>query len=524
MKTPSDLSPTRVDAVALAELQLATSRRGDVAIVESPTELLWRLAQRLAAQEPGDEAGDWARRFYGVLADGGVIPSAAMLVQAGRRSGLGPSSAFLPVDGTNVDEALELAQRLHAMSAPTTFYLTPSRDRLDPARFIREIAELRERSGVRSASSDVVVVPVVHPLIQHALQSDPVDGVVLAVGVPPSFVRAVRHGGSVDLVEGSAVVATRSAGALWASLVLAARSARPVAVVAIDDEPARALMLRQTWTLDISRFFDPASFVFLRRTGDGIRWGALTETLELMYRMARSGFSGSPSWAQRGMPFIDIVIGGFADLFVRLDAEYGSTRAQLAARGVTERVSALAVRAAAVVARTSGGGRPAIDVAVSVSPTLGLSRLTGMHSGVEPLGSLHRTGACVEYPRFSKEPAGSAETAAASVERRAVSAEFRGDPGERRLRARDVAFDDRLSLAAALRPSGSVAIMMPIESERDVFELHLQRTIDSGVEAWIGYPRAAVGGAPVFPLVRRSGQQERQPTLVVERRDGALSA
>lgn len=187
-------------------------------IIESPEEMLWRVARWVARAEARYDARDtevsaWAERFYAVMDSLDFLPNSPTLINSGRPPGQLAACFVLPV-GDSIEEifdALKYAAIIHKSGGGTGFDFSPIRPKgslirttsgkaSGPVSFMRifnAATEEIKQGGVRRGAN-MGILTVNHPDIFEFISCKEENGAFrnfnLSVAVNDSFFAAVESG------------------------------------------------------------------------------------------------------------------------------------------------------------------------------------------------------------------------------------------------------------------------------------------------------------------------------------------
>ena len=225
MRTTPRLPPPRLSHNALTVLRqryLAKNARGT--IIESPTELFWRVADDIASAEPhyptvGGRQG-MARRFYELMASLVFLPNSPTLMNAGRSLQQLSACFVLPVEDSldSIFDAVKNQALIHQSGGGTGFsfsHLRPQADRVattsgvasGPVSFMRIFnmsTDVIKQGGTRRGAN-MGILRIDHPDILDfiALKRQPneMTNFNLSVGITDRFMHAVKHHRSYALIN-----------------------------------------------------------------------------------------------------------------------------------------------------------------------------------------------------------------------------------------------------------------------------------------------------------------------------------
>ncbi|MDR1471382.1 MAG: vitamin B12-dependent ribonucleotide reductase [Synergistaceae bacterium] len=190
--------------------------------IESPEDMLWRVASAVASGEAsyGGDVGEWAVRFYNAMAELDFLPNSPTLMNAGTPRGQLSACFVLPI-GDSMDEifgALSATALVHKSGGGTGFNFSnvrPAGDRVrstsgvasGPISFMElfdHTTEVVKQGGTRRGAN-MGILEASHPdiadFVRAKTEGSKLTNFNISVGIPDSFMKAVRDGGDWDLVN-----------------------------------------------------------------------------------------------------------------------------------------------------------------------------------------------------------------------------------------------------------------------------------------------------------------------------------
>ncbi len=185
-------------------------------IVETPEEMLWRVADEMAEVEmnygaSSEEVGQWREKFYQMMADKYFLPNSPTLMNAGRGTDLQYSGCYvLPVKDSieGIFNAVRNAAVVHQSGGGTGFSfsrLRPSGNRVKksggvasgPVSFMRVFDSATEqvKQGGRRRGANMGVLRVDHPDIETFIRCKLDGGITnfnISVGITEEFMQALK--------------------------------------------------------------------------------------------------------------------------------------------------------------------------------------------------------------------------------------------------------------------------------------------------------------------------------------------
>lgn len=194
-------------------------------IIETPEEMLWRVADEMASVEKDYGADDkqvdsWREKFYQVMADKYFLPNSPTLMNAGRDSDLQYSGCYvLPVEDSieGIFTAVKNAAVVHQSGGGTGFSfsrLRPSGSRVKksggvasgPVSFMRVFDSATEqvKQGGRRRGANMGVLRVDHPDVETFIRCKLDGGITnfnISVGLTNDFMTALKKDGSYYFIS-----------------------------------------------------------------------------------------------------------------------------------------------------------------------------------------------------------------------------------------------------------------------------------------------------------------------------------
>lgn len=226
-------------------------------VVETPEEMLWRVAFTVAGaeEEHGEDREAWAERFYGVMASLEFLPNSPTLMNAGTPMGQLSACFVLPV-GDSMEEifaSLSATALVHKSGGGTGFNFSgirPAGDRVrstsgvasGPVSFMElfdHTTEVVKQGGTRRGAN-MGILEASHPDIIDFVKAKTEGGKLtnfnISVGIPDAFMEALRAEANWDLVNPrtGAVTRTIEAKELWDLLVESAWKTGDPGVIFLD--------------------------------------------------------------------------------------------------------------------------------------------------------------------------------------------------------------------------------------------------------------------------------------------------
>ena len=427
-----------------ANAQTVLSRRyllrdGDGHVVETPDELLRRVARAVAAAEArhGGDAPAWEAKFYDALARLEFLPNSPTLMNAGKAAGQLSACFVLPVGDAmpEIFDAVKWAAMIQQTGGGTGFAFSRLRPAGDVVRSTMGVAsgpvsfievfntatDAIRQGGVRRGAN-MGILRVDHPDVLEFIsaKSDPrrLRNFNVSVAITDEFMRALEEGRDYALrnPRSGAEVRRLDARRVWQLIAqLAWKSGEPGVIFidrinAVNPTPALGDMesTNPCGELPLLPFeacnlasIDVGKLV----VGDGFDWPRLAERVALGVRFLDDVIDVNhyplPQIEEitRGNRKIGLGVMGFADALIRMGVAYDSERALAVADELAAFIERHAQAASAELARERGPfpnwngsrwerqGSPPLRNATTttIAPTGTLSILAGCSGGIEPL-------------------------------------------------------------------------------------------------------------------------------------------
>ncbi|WP_435361629.1 adenosylcobalamin-dependent ribonucleoside-diphosphate reductase [Haloarchaeobius sp. DFWS5] len=431
MHTLSDPSP-----VARRVLEERCLRRDDAGeVVETPTELLERIATTVAAVEEayGSDPTAVDDEFAAMLDSLDFLPNSPVLMNAGTGSNQLAACFVLPVEDSlgGIFSTLSDAALVHQSGGGTGFSFSKLRPRGDvvhetggvasgPVSFMRifDTATEQIKQGGRRRGANMGVLAASHPDIGEFVAAKRQEGVLrnfnLSVGTDERFWTAVERGEQYDLVNprtgepvdrvdanelldgiAAAAWATGDPGVLFFDTIDAANPTPPLGhIEALNPCGETPLLPYEACVLGSVNLGHMT-------TGGEVDWDHLGRTVRLGVRFLDDTIDACSyplpaiETAVTRTRKIGLGVMGFHDMLVDLGVAYDSDEAVEVAEEVMAFVSDRAWAASAELA-DDRGPFPAFDrstfrkpvrnaTTTAVAPTGTISMLAGCSSGIEPI-------------------------------------------------------------------------------------------------------------------------------------------
>lgn len=207
----------------LKERYLDRNTEGEV--VETPDELMWRVAFTIASAEARfgaskEEITDTAKSFYQLLASKKFLPNSPTLMNAGKNNGLQYSGCFvIPVPDSleGIFDAIKYQAMIHQSGGGTGFSFSRLRQRgamvkrsrgvaSGPISFMKVFNEATQqiKQGGTRRGANMGILRVDHPDVREFITCKLDGGLTnfnISVAATDKFMKAVVSGEKYDLVE-----------------------------------------------------------------------------------------------------------------------------------------------------------------------------------------------------------------------------------------------------------------------------------------------------------------------------------
>jgi ribonucleoside-diphosphate reductase alpha chain len=449
----SETRPAKVghwSGPALRVLRERYLARQDGVVTETPEDMCWRVARKIAAAEERfgtspAAAGEVATAFYEVMVDGLFLPNSPTLMNAGKDNQLQYSACYVLPVGDSMQEifdSVKAAAIIQKSGGGTGFAFSRLRPKNDvvrstggrasgPVSFLRVFNAATEavKQGGTRRGANMGVLRVDHPDILEFIECKLDGGITnfnISVAATDAFMEALAAGGEYDLVNPrSGLVAGRlAAHDVFDRIVRSAWRTGDPGMIFIDRvnrspaNPTPALVQIEAtnpcgeqslapWdacnlgSINVARFARPTD-----GGGLALDWGELERVVRLAVRFLDDVIEANPY----PLPEIDATVKanrriglgimGWADLLFLLAIPYDSEAALQLAERLMAFVREKSHDQSARLAEERGPfpnwsrsiyrhGRPLRNAAVTtIAPTGTISMIAGCSSGIEPVFAL----------------------------------------------------------------------------------------------------------------------------------------
>jgi ribonucleoside-diphosphate reductase alpha chain len=426
----------------LRQRYLAKNENG--VVIETPTDLFWRVASDIASAEhrypPAVRRRNLARQFYDLMASHTFLPNSPTLMNAGRPLQQLSACFVLPVEDSleSIFDAVKYQALIHQSGGGTGFSFSRLRPQTDPVATTNGLAsgpvsfmrvfnlstDVIKQGGTRRGAN-MGILRIDHPDILDfiALKQQPreMTNFNLSVGLTDRFMQALAHGKTYALINPRTGKSLRRLPAqeVFDRLVQAAWQSGEPGVVFLDtinranptphlgaieatnpcgEQPLLAYESCTLGSMNVARFLTTD-----RRTRT-IDYDRLASIIPLTVRfldnvLDRTSFPLAAIETQTTLTRkIGLGIMGFADLLIQLGVPYDTDEALTIADQLMAFIQSQAHAASQELAQErgpfpayrgsrlqTGGERRRNATVTTIAPTGTISILADCSAGIEPL-------------------------------------------------------------------------------------------------------------------------------------------
>ncbi|MHA2621402.1 MAG: vitamin B12-dependent ribonucleotide reductase [bacterium JZ-2024 1] len=222
MKTHND--KVEFSETAISVLEARCLRRDESGkIIETPDEMMWRVARAIAAPEDNYKSGTtekWAERFYELMAFNYFWPNSPTLYNAGTELGQLAACFVLPVEDSMacIFDSLKAAALIHQSGGGTGYSFSRLRPKGDvvrstggvasgPVSFMKvfDAATYVIKQGGKRRGANMGILRCDHPDILEFIDCKQIEGEIanfnISVSVTDAFIEAYKKDQSYDLIN-----------------------------------------------------------------------------------------------------------------------------------------------------------------------------------------------------------------------------------------------------------------------------------------------------------------------------------
>ena len=386
---PNDLEPGDWSEQAIKVLrERYLDKDGDSEVIETPDELVWRVAWSVAAAEvrwgaDKEQVLESAKRFYRMMLSKKFLPNSPTLMNAGKENGLQYSACFvLPVEDSveGIFETLKHQAIIHQSGGGTGFSFTRLRQKgamvrrsrgvaSGPVSFMKIYNEATQqiKQGGTRRGANMGILRVDHPDIREFITCKLDGGITnfnISVAATDKFMKAVVEDEKYDIVEphSQKVIRQEDAREIFDMICECAWKSGDPGMIFIDkinDGPANPVPklgpIESTNPCGEQPLYpyDACNLgsIFLNYfvsddEGEAkIDWDSLKETVRLSVRFLDNVIEVNPYplkqiWETvRSIRRIGLGIGGWADMLYLMGVPYNSDEALVLARKVMKTIN-----------------------------------------------------------------------------------------------------------------------------------------------------------------------------------------
>jgi len=428
------------------------SKDGEGKCVEDATDMFWRVASAIAAEEAKYPNSTWndqdlAVRFYSLMTDYYFLPNSPTLMNAGAALGQLSACFVLPI-GDSIEEifdAVKYAAMIHKSGGGTGFSFTNIRAKdsrvgttggiaSGPVSFLRIFNTATEqiKQGGTRRGANMGILRIDHPDILEFIRAKEQEGEFnnfnLSVGITEKFMEAVEAGADYPLID---PVTNKKRGTLNAKevfdiLVNKAWISGDPGIVFLDrinrdnptpkqgdmestnpcgEQPLLPFEACNLGSINLSKFVR-ANIHLRDKIADAIDWDQFRDVIHMGVRFLDNVIDASKfpldriAETVRKNRKIGLGVMGFADMLFALQVPYDTEKAQKLAEKIMQFMQDEGRNASHQLA-VERGAFPSFEESIyangrilrnatitTIAPTGTLSILAGCSSGVEPIFAL----------------------------------------------------------------------------------------------------------------------------------------
>lgn len=422
----------------------------DGKIIETATDLFWRVASAIAKEEKKYPKSSWkaqalAERFYEIMSNGYFLPNSPTLMNAGSPLGQLSACFVLPV-GDSIEEifdAIKYAAMIHKSGGGTGFSFSNIRSKdsrvgttggvaSGPVSFLRIFNTATEqiKQGGTRRGANMGILRIDHPDILDFIKAKEQEGEFinfnLSVALTEKFMESVEKAEDYNLIDphSGAIKGSLNAKEVFDLLVNKAWISGDPGIIFLDrinrdnptpnqgtmestnpcgEQPLLPFEACNLGSINLSKF---VLNNHSEEKIDSINWNLLKDVIHSAIRFLDNVIDASKfpldkiADKVRMNRKIGLGVMGFADMLFALEIAYDSEEAQKLAEKIMEFIQTEGRNASNILAEERGSfpafgesiykeGKPLRNATITtIAPTGTLSIIAGCSSGVEPIFAL----------------------------------------------------------------------------------------------------------------------------------------